>query len=302
MLLNFRQLEVFRAVMIAKTISGAAEILNVSQPGISRLLKYMEYKLGIALFERHKGRLIPTPEGLELFRELEPIYQRVEGLDDTINRIIKADSQQFHIACTPSLSNVVAPWLFAQIKQQMPEAVLKLETLPNELMVEFISQRRIDFAIAFGEINHPLVISELSTSLSLQVIVHASHPLAERSALTFSDLIDVPFITYFPETLLGRAINQGFSEMDREPDTAIMVRYADDACAMAEQQLGVTLAFEYTALQRRYPNLRAIPLIDAPAQPIYFVRHNEVSMSNNLRTCYEIAQSKLAELNQIQLT
>ncbi|MEC7690721.1 MAG: LysR family transcriptional regulator, partial [Pseudomonadota bacterium] len=44
--LNFRQLEVFRAVMIAKTISGAAEILNVSQPGISRLLKYMEYKMG----------------------------------------------------------------------------------------------------------------------------------------------------------------------------------------------------------------------------------------------------------------
>ena len=102
MLLNFRQLEVFRAVMIAKTISGAAEILNVSQPGISRLLKYMEYKLGIALFERYKGRLIPTPEGLELFRELEPIYQRVEGLDDTINRIIKKIASNFTLPVRPA--------------------------------------------------------------------------------------------------------------------------------------------------------------------------------------------------------
>lgn len=301
MLLNFRQLEVFRAVMIAKTISGAAEILNVSQPGISRLLKYMEYKLGIALFERHKGRLIATPEGLELFRELEPIYQRVEGLDDTINRIIKKDSQQFHIACTPSLSNVVMPWLFARVRQAQPDCVLKLETLANEMMVEYISQRRIDFAIAFGNISHPLLLTEPSIELRLQAIVHRSHPLASRCELSFADLVKTPFISYFPETLLGQLIKQGFAELGEEPYTAVMVRYSDDACAMAEQQLGVTLAFEYSAVTQRYPELTAIPLA-APAQQVYFVRHAEVSMSNHLRLCYENARASMLHLAKHGLT
>lgn len=301
MLLNFRQLEVFRAVMIAKTISGAAEILNVSQPGISRLLKYMEYKLGIALFERYKGRLIPTPEGLELFRELEPIYQRVEGLDDTINRIIKKESQQFHIACTPSLSNVIMPWLFARLRASQPDSVLKLETLPNELMVEYISQRRIDFAIAFGKVSHPLLLAEPSIELSIQVVVHRSHPLAAHHELSFGQLANTPLISYYPETLLGQVIQQGFAELGEDPQTVVMVRYSDDACAMAEQQLGVTLAFEYSAVGQRYPELTAIPLL-VPPQQVYFVRHAEVSMSNHLRQCYENAQAGLLHLVEQGLT
>ena len=129
MQLNFRQLEVFRAIMIAKTVSGAAELLHVSQPGISRLLKYMEYKLGIALFERHKGRLIPTPEGEELFHELEPIYQRIEELDVTIDRITRPDNHLYQIACTPSLATYVLPRLLARVKACMPHMQVKLEAL-----------------------------------------------------------------------------------------------------------------------------------------------------------------------------
>ncbi|AYA65587.1 MULTISPECIES: LysR family transcriptional regulator [Alteromonas] len=299
--LNFRQLEVFRAVMIAKTISGAAEILNVSQPGISRLLKYMEYKMGIALFERSKGRLIPTPEGLELFREVEPIYQRIEGLEDTIGRIIRGDNLQFHIGCTPSLSNVVAPWLFAEIKKVMPDVMLKLETLPNEAMAEYVSQRRIDFAIALGEVSHPLVQADPSTHLRLQVVLPEDHPLASREQLTFEDIAGHPIVNYFPETLLGQAIRDGFEEIGKEPQTAVMVRYADDACAMAEQRLGLTVALEYTAIPGRYPGLVSVPLGDV-RQSIYFVRHNEVSMSNHLRNCFETAQSKLAEIHTSLLT
>ena len=80
-----------------------------------------------------------------------------------------------------------------------------------------------------------------------------------------------------------------------------MVRYADDACAMAEQRLGLTVALEYTAIPGRYPGLVSVPFGDV-RQSIYFVRHNEVSMSNHLRNCFETAQSKLAEIHTSLLT
>jgi len=55
-------IEYFRAVMESGSVSGAAALLNVSQPNVSRMIKYTEMRLGLTLFERRKGRLQPTPE------------------------------------------------------------------------------------------------------------------------------------------------------------------------------------------------------------------------------------------------
>ena len=55
MQLNLRQIEVFRAIMLTGSISGAAKLLNVSQPAVSRLIAYTESRVGLMLFERIKG-------------------------------------------------------------------------------------------------------------------------------------------------------------------------------------------------------------------------------------------------------
>ena len=55
--MNLRQIEVFRAVMITGSVSGAARLLHVSIPAVSRLLSHTESRLGFLLFERVKGRL-----------------------------------------------------------------------------------------------------------------------------------------------------------------------------------------------------------------------------------------------------
>ena len=68
MALNLRQIEVFRAVMITGSISGAAQLLFVSQPAVSRLLSQTETRIGFALFERIKGRLHATPEAKKLVK------------------------------------------------------------------------------------------------------------------------------------------------------------------------------------------------------------------------------------------
>lgn len=68
--LSFRQIEVFRAVMIAKSVIGASRMLNCAQPGLSRTIKHMEGKVGFQLFNRINGRLAPTQEAMKLFDEI----------------------------------------------------------------------------------------------------------------------------------------------------------------------------------------------------------------------------------------
>ncbi len=296
MLLNFRQLEVFRAIMISKTISGAAELLHVSQPGISRLLKYMEYKLGIALFERHKGRLIPTPEGEELFRELELIYERIEDLDITINRITQQDDLQFRVACTPSLAAYLMPRLLAKVRDKMPGVSFQLETLPNEAIAEYIIQRRCDFALAFYDPDHPLILSEPSISVGMQCVVPVDHPLANKDQVTFEEIAQYDLVMFYSDTLLGTRMNQALEKLDVKPKVSVVIRYANDACAMVQQGMGVTVVFEHTVGADRFPKLRAIP-INGNSQRLHFLRHNGISMSNNVRKLYELAKTEIRALD-----
>ena len=61
-MLTLRQIEVIRAIMVTGTVGDAARLLNVSSPGISRVMKHAETSLGVKLFDRKAGRYSPTRE------------------------------------------------------------------------------------------------------------------------------------------------------------------------------------------------------------------------------------------------
>lgn len=72
--MRLRHIEVFQAVLQAGSVSGAARLLNVSQPNVSRVLNHAEQQLGFALFERSPQGLIVTPEGRRLMPEIDALF------------------------------------------------------------------------------------------------------------------------------------------------------------------------------------------------------------------------------------
>jgi DNA-binding transcriptional LysR family regulator len=82
-----RQLEVFRTIMRCGTLTEAARSLNVSQPALSQVLFHTEDELGFKLFDRVKGRLVPTPEAEELYPEVDRIFGDIEILRRTASEL-----------------------------------------------------------------------------------------------------------------------------------------------------------------------------------------------------------------------
>ena len=74
--MRLRQIEIFYHVYRAGTISGAARILNVPQPSVSKVLNHTEDQLGIELFLRQRGRLVPTQVAHELFVEAQDVLTK----------------------------------------------------------------------------------------------------------------------------------------------------------------------------------------------------------------------------------
>ena len=61
--MRLRHIEVFHAIMQVGTISGAAQVLHISQPAVTKVLQHCELQLGMPLFERVRGKLYPEARG-----------------------------------------------------------------------------------------------------------------------------------------------------------------------------------------------------------------------------------------------
>ena len=85
--LNLRQVEIFHAVMVNGTTQRAAEVLHISQPGISKAIQELERQLGFALFHRTRRRLVPTAEAHFYFREVEESFAALSRLRSAAARI-----------------------------------------------------------------------------------------------------------------------------------------------------------------------------------------------------------------------
>src|SRR5258708_687948 len=85
--LSFRQILCFRAVIVLRSMTRAAEALSISRPAVSRLMRDMEINLELTLFRRRKGGLQPTEEALALYAEVERSFVSVGKIERAAIRI-----------------------------------------------------------------------------------------------------------------------------------------------------------------------------------------------------------------------
>ena len=109
--MNLRQIEVFRAVMLTGSMTDAAKLLHVSQPGVSRLIRHLEIQLGVALFERRNGRVVATAKARALYVEVENVYRGVHHLQDIASRLSYAENTMLRVIASASAGLEAVPRL-----------------------------------------------------------------------------------------------------------------------------------------------------------------------------------------------
>ena len=79
--MDMREIQVFRAVMQAGTTSKAATLLGISQPAVSQAIRKLETSSELRLFERVRGRLVPTQEAGALMEEVDRCFAGFELIE-----------------------------------------------------------------------------------------------------------------------------------------------------------------------------------------------------------------------------
>ena len=202
-MMNFRQLEVFHAIMTAKTVSGASRLLNVSQPGLSRTLKHTEDKLGFALFDRESGRLVPTKEAIELFAEVQAIYKKIEGLEDHIRRLERGEDAVFRVGAQPSVGHNIVPVALTELSRKFEKLIIQFDILSLQQVTDYLVREEGEYVVGVFPIDHPNIISKNFGEAPLVCILHPDHRLCARETVRISDIADESLISFRASTPHG---------------------------------------------------------------------------------------------------
>ena len=160
--------------------------------------------------------------------------------------------------------------------------------LSNEELAEYIVERRGDFALSTYDPGHPLVIAEPSIVGKIQCVVPRDHDLAKLTSVSITDIANHDVVAYYDDTLIGRILKNKFEELNLTPKISVQVRFNDVACSMVEHGLGVGFAYDFATTESLSPNLKILPIEDELRSiPVYLLRHQSHSYSNQVRKIYE---------------
>ena len=107
--------------------------LNVSAPGISRLMKYTEHAMKVQMFERRHGRYVPTPEASDIFRQINGVYKKVDDLQSTIARLGRGERNELRIATVPSIGTVMVLRAIKRLRRKYPGAESSSASRPTAI-------------------------------------------------------------------------------------------------------------------------------------------------------------------------
>lgn len=278
--MNLRQIEIFRAIMLTGSVTDAARLLHVTQPGISRAARHLETSLGVSLFERQKGRLAPTQDALRLFAEIENMYRGVQSVQEFAQGLKRGEHARLRIVSSPSVGLRVVPQAIARLQQQLPGARFTLDVLAGQQLVEMLVNRQADVGVLAIQAEHPLLEVEVIGSVPLMCVFPESHELANKRSISAKDAAGYPFISFGRETYQGRLIGGVFDAAGLQIDPVVNVRFARTACAMVSAGAGIAFVDALTAEDARTSGIDYRPVRPATRVEIGLVRPRSLGLSS----------------------
>jgi DNA-binding transcriptional LysR family regulator len=245
--MNVRQIETFRAVMEAGSVTAAAERLRITQPAVSKLIMELERSTRLALFVRKKRRLVPTQEAQLLYEEIERVYLGVDRIRRYATELREVKTGRAHIACLPSLGLSLMPVVMAQMAADIPAAHLTLHVRSSSRIVDWLLGQRVDLGISLVPVDHPSVEIESLVRTKAVCVLPRGHPLAARSRIAPGDLQGQSFISLRRDDDAAEMINRILDDSGVVRKAALETNLSEVACRLVRAGAGVSIVDPFTA-------------------------------------------------------
>lgn len=236
--LNFRQVQAFRTVMLTGQITTAAELMGITQPAVSRLVRDFEHATRLALFVRRGNQILPTQAAKTLMAEVERAFSGLNRIQVLADAIRRQSAGILRIAAMPALAINVLPRVVASFLKDRPGLHISLNGLNSPMVIEAVASGHADIGYADGPIDRP-GFEVLSYPMDAIVALPPGHRLAAREIVEPADLVDERIIALDPGTIPAMRVEVALAGIARSAQ--IETKLTHTACALVAEGVGLTL-------------------------------------------------------------
>ncbi|MCG8157817.1 LysR family transcriptional regulator [Brenneria goodwinii] len=252
MRINPRQVEAFHKVILTGGITSAANMMHITQPAVSRLIRDFEDALNLKLFDRDGRGLIPRAEAMKLYREVDRLYLGLDHIALIADEIRHAKGSVLRIASVQALSLLCSEQMLPALIKEYPDISLFLDIESSSHITEAITANQYDVGFIFGQASNKGLEAEPLAEASAVAVLSMTHPLAEAEQITIADLTHYRAILPGRTTPLRAQIDMSIRNEQGYLHNPIETSMAN-SCALAAKNVGIGVVDFITALNSSSP-------------------------------------------------
>lgn len=180
------------------SLTAAADVLGVSQQGVSSRMRALERQWGLSLFERSTRGTMLTPEGVVIAQWAHELLTRAGSFDAAVDSLKRDAATHVRVAASLTVAEHLMPMWLTRFAATGDAARLELAAANSVAVIELVRQG----THAIGFIETPDVPNDLAYTLvasdELVVVVGNTHPWATRTSVGVRELAATPLISREP--------------------------------------------------------------------------------------------------------
>ncbi|SAL84818.1 LysR family transcriptional regulator [Caballeronia arvi] len=285
------------AIRVTGTLKAAAALLSLTQPAVTQILQSAERQLGYPLFERTRGKLIPTREAQRLFPEILKLDEQLHAVQRLADNLRGGtDESSIRVLAAPALAQTVVADAALAFGEMHPNVKLSVRSDYSATAVANIALMDADVGVLYHSVAHPAI---RETELASSRLVCVGHPgvLDDADEIGLAAFDGREIIGPDPDDPLGRLLNKRFEEHAIDVRATITAQSYHSLIALAARSPLLTIVDELAALSAREIGLNVVPLAPEIAIPVVasFAISGERSalVEQFVQVCRKLMRAKL---------
>lgn len=242
LIMDIRQLQYYREIVLQGNISKAAEVLNIAQPPLSQLLKKLETELGTTLIHRYRQKWELTESGQLLYQYAEQLVSQMEEVKRRIHEIEEGTAGTVRIGFSSACSNMLIDYI-EDFREQFSQIKINIFSGDSESLLAKLKQKEIDLALLFRP-SHAEQFEMKTLKKEPAILIVPKSLTSELSAQpTFNEIAHLPFIMLgameghtFHENIL-----KAFQDHEVQPNIVVECKDIPMVVALVNRGLGISI-------------------------------------------------------------
>lgn len=245
-----RQLEAFAAVMSTGSVTAAAQLLDRSQPAISRLVQELEAEIGYPLFARKGPRVTPTEQGFLLYEDVERALGGLRRIHERAREIARGDAPPLLVAATSALAVGLLPQALRRVETAAGANPVQLRTASPEEVVHAVLSGAVQLGVSSLPLEHKGLTVLWIGQAPCVAVLPADDALARRRKVPLTALATRRLVTMSNPYRLRHRLDAVMARAGLQPEqrqALIETNSSVNALALVRSGLGVAVLEPLTA-------------------------------------------------------